>query len=467
MLLQISTSQNSATNLGFLLHKHPDKFQTFDHSFGKAHVFYPEASEEKTSVALLLDIDPIEMVKSARNLSGKGFALGHYVNDRPYVSSSFLSVAISKVFSTAMNGRCSKMPELVDQKWPFEVKISVVSAPKGGELLIRKLFEPLGYEVSVERHILDEKFTEWGDSKYYTLELKNTIRLQDLLSHLYVLLPALDNDKHYFVSQNEVEKLISKGKDWLEEHPEKEQIVNRYLINLRSLSKQALDQLQSEEELLQSKQEEQEISTELQEKKKSLHMQRLLAVALKLKESGAETVLDLGCGEGKLIKLLIKERQFRKIAGMDISFSELKKAKDRLRWDEMPLMMKDRIDLFQGSLTYRDKRLDGFDAAALVEVIEHMDENRLEAFEKVIFEHSRPDNVILTTPNQEYNVVFENMDEGQMRHNDHRFEWTRKEFADWSNNIAEKHAYKVDFFPLGEEHETFGPPSQMAVFKKI
>jgi len=462
MLLNITTTHKSATDLGYLLHKHPDKLQSIDLSIGKAHVFYPENSEEKTTASLLLDIDPIDMVRGGRNLSGKGFSLGQYVNDRPYVASSFMSVAIAKAFSTAMNGTCNKKPELVNIKMPFEVNISVLPAPKGGEMLIRKMFEPLGYQIEVERHILDEKFVDWGESKYYSVKLKHIITLHELLSHLYVMIPALDNDKHYYISENETEKLLEKGKGWLAGHPEKEQITKRYLLNLRSLSRKALEQLNDDsetEELIE------DAKTEEVKKKETLHQKRLSLVLEKLKESGAKKVLDLGCGEGKLIRMLLKERQFEKIAGMDVSYQELTKCKDRLHWDEMAPRQKDRIELFQGALTYKDKRLEGFDAAAIVEVIEHLDENRLKSFERVVFECAKPKTVVLTTPNGEYNVLFENMSEEQMRHDDHRFEWTRAEFEKWGGKVAAKHNYFVDFLPIGDEEQNVGAPSQMAIFR--
>ncbi len=462
MLLNITTTHQPATDLGYLLHKHPDRLQSVDLAIGKAHIFYPESSEEQTTVSLLLDVDPIDMVRGGRNLSGKGFSLGQYVNDRPYVASSFMSVAIAKAFSTAMKGQCKKCPELEGVEMPFEVKLSVLPAPKGGELLIRKMFEPLGYELELERHILDDKFEQWGKSKYYTLTLKHKITLQALLSHLYVLIPALDNDKHYYVSQNEIEKLLAKGKGWLADHPEKEQITKRYLFNLHSLSRQALS-------LLNEDSAEEETSTDLAKeaikRKETLHQKRLALVLEKLKETGATKVLDLGCGEGKLIRMLLKEKQFSKITGMDVSYQELSKCKERLYWDELAPKQKERIDLFQGALTYQDKRLEGFDAAAIVEVIEHLDENRLQSFERVVFECAQPKTVILTTPNSEYNVLFENMEANTMRHTDHRFEWTRKEFQDWANQVAKNNNYSVQFFPIGEEAENVGAPSQMAIFK--
>jgi len=462
MLLNITTTHKPATDLGYLLHKHPDKLQSIDLSIGKAHIFYPESSDEKTTVSLLLDIDPIDMVRGKRNFSGKRFSLGQYVNDRPYVASSFMSVAIAKAFSTAMNGKCSKKPDLVNIKMPFEIDISVLPAPKGGEILIRKMFEPLGYKVELERHILDEQFIRWGDSKYFTLKLTHTITLQELLSHLYVLIPALDNDKHYYVSQNEIEKLLEKGKGWLAEHPEKEQITKRYLYNLHSLSRQALERLNED---VNSDELQAEKETEDVKRKETLHQQRLSLVLEKLKESGAQSVLDLGCGEGKLIRMLLKQKQFNKISGMDVSYQELTRCKDRLHWDEMAPRQKERINLFQGALSYRDKRLEGFDAAAIVEVIEHLDENRLKSFERVVFECAKPKTVVLTTPNGEYNVLFENMEADTMRHTDHRFEWTRKEFETWANQVANTNNYKVQFLPIGEEDEKVGAPSQMAIFK--
>ncbi|MCC7245189.1 MAG: 3' terminal RNA ribose 2'-O-methyltransferase Hen1 [Saprospiraceae bacterium] len=465
MLINITTTHKPASDLGYLLHKHPDKFQSFELSVGKAHVFYPEMSENKATISLLIDIDPIELVRSARNLGGEGFTLGQYVNDRPYVTSSFSSVALSRVFSSAMNGRCKDKPELVDVQLPFEVLITALPVPKGGELLIRRFFEPLGYQVDLTGHQLDSKFPEWGKSKYYTLRLSNTITTSQLLTHLYVLIPALDNDKHYFVSESELEKLLQKGEGWLKTHPEKEQITRRFLKNVAYLSKQALQRLTDEVEgAVEQADENPEAVSESQKRRETLHDKRINMVTEKLVESGAESVLDLGCGEGKLIRSLLKHKQFRQITGMDVAYSELLKAQDRLRLNEMAPKQKERINLFQGSLMYRDKRFEGFDAAAVVEVIEHLDLNRLKAFERVLFEFAKPKTVVLTTPNKEYNVMWETLDGGEMRHDDHRFEWSRKEFADWAQKVAAAWHYNVEILPVGDEVETVGAPSQMAIF---
>lgn len=458
MLLTISVKNRPAGELGYLLHKHPDKLQTVDLSIGKAHIFYPECNDEITTAAMLLDINSVDLVKKARNLSGKGFALGQYVNDRTYVASSFMSVAISKAFSTAMNGNCKEKPELVNEKMEFHAKITSLPAPKGGELLIRRLFEPLGYQLKLERYILDEKFLNWGNSKYFTLELSHSITLKALLSHLYVLIPVLDNDKHYYVSQSEIDKLLIKGEGWLEAHPEKETITKRYLLNLKSLTKIALNRLYEEEENVS----ENLIQNEIKE---SLHNIRLNTVVEKLEDSGAESIIDLGCGEGKLLKLLLKNKQFKKIAGMDVSYYELLRAKDKLYWNEMSPMQKQRIDLFQSSLTYKDDRFKNYDAATIIEVIEHMDEDRLYSLERIVFEYAKPKTVLITTPNAEYNIMYENLANGAMRHTDHRFEWTRIEFENWALSVARKYNFSVEFFPIGKEEEEIGAPSQMGVFQ--
>ncbi|MEL6670066.1 MAG: 3' terminal RNA ribose 2'-O-methyltransferase Hen1, partial [Bacteroidota bacterium] len=318
-----------------------------------------------------------------------------------------------------------------------------------------------GYRVQLDRYLLDEQFPDWGPSKYYTLSLANSIPLKDLLSHLYVLMPALDNDKHYFVSQNEVDKLLQRGKGWLEGHPQKEQIISRYLINLRSLTNQALARLNDPVEI----DEQENLNQEEVDRKLSLHQQRLQRAFDELKKSGAKRVIDLGCGEGKLMRLLIRDKQFEKIVGMDVSYTELLKCKERLHWDDMAPRLRERLDLFQGSLMYRDERLSGYDAAAVVEVIEHLDENRLQAFERVLFEMARPKTIVLTTPNSEYNAKYEQLHAGSMRHDDHRFEWNRKQFWEWADAVAERNSYIVEITGVGESDEQFGSPSQIAVFK--
>jgi len=462
MLLTISTNQSPATDLGYLLHKNPARAQSFPLSFGQAHVFYPEASEQRCTAALLLDVDPVALVRGKQGSEG----IAQYVNDRPYVASSFLSVAIAQVYGSALGGRCRDRPEAAQTPIPLEVCVQVVRCTEGEEML-RRLFEPLGYQVEVKGYPLDGSFPDWGQSPYFTVRLTGTLRLSELLSHLYVLVPAMDAGKHYFVGDDEVDKLISKGEGWLSTHPEKETITRRYLKHRRSLVNDALAQLTQDEEP--DADEIQELNDQVEqaaERKISLHEERLSAVLAALKSSSAVRVLDLGCGEGRLIALLLKEWQFTEILGMDVSYRALEIAQDRLHFDRMPPMQRSRVKLIQGSLIYRDRRLDGYDAAAVVEVIEHLDPPRLAAFERVLFEFARPGTVVVTTPNIEYNPLFSTLPAGQFRHKDHRFEWTRAEFQAWAAGICERYSYTAAFAPVGPEDADAGAPSQMAVFTR-
>ena len=466
MLLTISYTGKPATDLGYLLHKSPFRVHSFEQVFGKAHVFYPETTSERCTAALLLDIDPVGLVRNRRGPSGEGYALEQYVNDRPYTASSFLSVAIARTFGTAMTGRSKERQELADKALPLEARITVLPC-RGGEALLRRLFEPLGYEVTARRHCLDEKFPEWGESPYFTVTLKAAIRLSDLLTHLYVLVPVLDDDKHYWVGDAEVEKLLRHGEGWLRDHPERDVITNRYLKHQKRLAREALSRLIGDEEpavdeLAETRAREEDAI----EKPISLAEQRMGAVLAALRSSGARRILDLGCGEGRLLRELIKDKAFTEIVGLDVSYRALEFASQKLRIDDLPSMQKERIRLIHGSLTYRDKRLAGYDAATVVEVVEHQDPPRLAAFERVLFEFARPQSVVVTTPNVEYNVKFETLPAGAMRHKDHRFEWTRAEFQSWASRIGERFGYFARFLPIGPEDPTLGSPTQMGIFSR-
>jgi 3' terminal RNA ribose 2'-O-methyltransferase Hen1 len=461
MLLTISTTHQPATDLGFLLHKNPSRIQTEELSFGKAHVFYPDAEPGLCTAALLVEVDTVSLVRG-RGPVGEGGQLQQYVNDRPYAANSFLSVAMGRLFTTAMSGRSKDRPELAEAAIPLVAHLPVIAA-RGGEGLVRRLFEPLGYLVELQGSQLDDQFPEWGDSPYVSLTLSSTTRLQDLLTHLYVLIPVLDNEKHYWVANDEIEKLLKRGEGWLSSHPEKDLIVSRYLKRQRNLTREALSRLLAEDspeaEAQEANPDEQD-----QEARTSLHQKRLETVRSVLQETGATRVVDLGCGEGKLLSLLMAEKQFENILGMDVSWRSLELAKERLRLDEMPERQRSRIQLIQGSLTYRDQRIAGYDAAAVVEVIEHLDAARLATFERIVFEFARPRHVVLTTPNAEYNAVFATLPMGEFRHGDHRFEWKRAEFEEWASKVAERFGYSVRFEPIGPQDPALGAPTQMAVF---
>ena len=456
MLLTITTTAPPATDLGYLLHKNPARLQTFELAFGHAHVFYPEAQEDRCTAALLVEVDPISLVR------GRGHTLDQYVNDRPYAASSFLSVAIAQVFGSALSGTSRERPELAERVLPLSATLSALPC-RGGEDLLRRLFEPLGYVVSTEVVPLDEVLAAGVASRYLTVRLTGQQRLVDLLSHLYVLVPVLDDDKHYWVGDDEVAKLVRHGEAWLAAHPERELVAARYLKHQRSLARQALAQLEEPHPEVTVAEPEPEL--EAPEAQLSLNEQRLGAVLAVLKQSGAKRVLDLGCGEGKLLRLLLKDPSFQDLVGVDVSHRALEIAAERLHLSELPERTRARIQLLQGALTYRDLRLAGYDAATVIEVIEHLDPPRLHAFERALFEFARPRLVVLTTPNAEYNVRYENLEVGQLRHHDHRFEWTRAEFVAWAERAAARYAYRVRFLSVGTEDLVVGAPTQMAVFE--
>ena len=465
MLLTLTTTHRPATDLGYLLHKNPGRPQAFDLSFGRAHVFYPEATAERCTAALLLEVDPVGLVRKRRGPAGEGFSLQQYVNDRPYVASSFLSVAIAQVLGSALGGTSRERAELSTTAIPLVARVSVLPC-RGGEGLLRRLFEPLGYAVAATRHALDEQFAEWGEGPYFTVELSGVVTLRELLTHLYVLVPVLDNEKHYWIDDEEVDKLMRHGGAWLAGHPEREQIVNRYLKHRKGLAREALARLMAAEETEDSDEAEEARAGEEErvEARISLNEQWLTAVVNELTASGATRVLDLGCSYGNLLRRLLSVKRFERIVGLDVSYRALEIAKERIGFERLPERQRARIELIQGSLTYRDKRLAGFDAAAVVEVIEHLDVARLAAFERVLFEFARPGTVIVTTPNVEYNVRFATLPAGQLRHKDHRFEWTRAEFAAWAGGVAERFGYSVRIGGIGDEDAEVGTPTQMAVF---
>ena len=468
MLLTITmtgTDAAPATDLGYLLHKNPGRPQAFSLAFGTAHVFYPAATADRCTAALRVVVDPVGLVRKS-SPAGDGFALQQYVNDRPYAASSLLSVAIAQVFSSALAGTSRERPGLTDVAVPLVAAMPAVPC-RGGEGLVRTLFEPLGYAVTADRVVLDGQFPEWGEGPYFGVTLSAAVPLHRLLSHLYVLVPVLDNDKHYWIGEDEVEKLLRHGAGWLATHPAKDAIARRYLKHRRHLADAALARLIDADPDAVEAADEQHADEEQQvERRISLNEHRHNAVVAELTAAGAKSVLDLGCSTGNLLRRLAGERQFERLVGVDVSHRALEVAADKLHLDRLSERQRERLQLRHSSLTYRDAALAGFDAAAVVEVIEHLDEPRLAAFERVVFEFARPGTVVVTTPNVEYNVRFETLPAGKLRHRDHRFEWTRAEFAAWAGRVAERFGYGVRVEPVGAVDAEVGPATQMAVFAR-
>ncbi|MFW6598499.1 3' terminal RNA ribose 2'-O-methyltransferase Hen1 [Propionibacteriaceae bacterium Y2011] len=465
MLLTVSTTHQPATDLGHLLHKHPDRVQQFPQSFGTATVLYPEATDDRCTAALLLEVDPIQLARGrARN--SPDFSLAQYVNDRPYAASSLLGVALADVFSTARHGRCRSRQELADSAIPLQITIPVLPC-RGGPDIARRLFEPLGWQVEAVPIPLDDQFPDWGDSRYVRLQLTGDVRLADALNQLYVLLPVLDESKHYWQGPDEVDKLLHSGGGWLAEHPDRELITRRYLGRSAGLTRIALTRLAELDDVLEgdATDTDDEEMLQPQERRVPLNTRRHEAVLAVLAEVGATSVIDLGCGPGQFLSRLLATPSLTRIAGCDVSARTLQIATRRLKLDRMNERQANRIDLFQAALTYVDDRLAGYDAAVLMEVIEHVDPPRLDALERVVFGGAQPGTVIVTTPNSEYNQLYDGLDGA--RHPDHRFEWDRAEFAVWSDRVGDAYGYAVSRRGVGDVDATHGTPTQLAVFTRV
>ncbi len=481
MLLTITTTHQPATDLGFLLRKNPARAHSRSLAQDTAHVFFPEATDARCTAALYVDIDPVGLVRGRKGPAGEGGLLDQYVNDRPYATSSLLSVAMNEMFRDALNGNSPDRPALVTTPMPLEFHLPVLRS-RGGEGLLRALFEPLGYAVEAQALPLDARFPAWGDSSYFALTLHITATLQAALSHLYVLIPVLDNTKHYWVGADEVQKLLKRGESWLPAHPARELIVRRYLCAKRSLVDEAIARLADYTDGMGEEDSTDADTTTLPgataatsagaaeqalEAPLSLNTQRMDTVSAAVQALGAASVIDLGCGEGKLLRRLLDLRELTRIVGVDVAHRTLEIAAERLHLERLPQRLAEKITLLHGSLTYRDARFEGFDVATVVEVIEHLDPPRLAAFERVLFEYAAPRAIVLTTPNREYNTLFAGMEAGHLRHTDHRFEWTRAEFAAWAGGVAARFGYAMEISGIGNTDATHGTPTQMAVFTRL
>ena len=460
MFLAIATTYEPATDLGYLLHKHPERLHEIEQTFGKAWVFYPDASPTRCEAVLVLDVDPVGLVQ------GKGRAEGlldQYVNDRPYAASSFLSVALNKAFRTAMTGVCNARQELADSAIPLEAVVAPLPLG-GGEKLLRLLFEPLGWSVHVEP-IVSPDATTVGEL-YARVKLTGVCRLSALLNYLYVLIPVLDDAKHYWVGEDEIDKLLKRGEGWLDQHPAKELIVRRYLRHRGILARAALVRLAPETQETAIEPAGRGTPEDALEAPIRLNDERMMAVVEALRATGAKTIADLGCGEGKLLQRLLRERWAERLIGLDPAARELEWAAKRLKLHLPGGPPEGRVLLLHGSLTYRDDRWASAEAAALIEVIEHLDPDRLALVERVVFGEARPATVVVTTPNAEYNALFPNLAAGAFRHPDHRFEWTRAQFEAWAEKIRSTYGYRPASSGIGRPDAALGAPTQMMVFNR-
>jgi hypothetical protein len=474
VLVTLSTTHVPATDLGFLLHKNPARAQQVEVSTGTAHVFYPEADEQRCTVALLLEVDPVGLVRTAR-AGGAEAALAQYVNDRPYAGSSLLAVALGRAFSSARRGVSKERPELVDVALPLEVHVPALSC-RGGADVARRFFAPLGWRVEATPVPLDETFPDWGDSRYVDLRLAGELRLADALNHLYVALPVLDDAKHHWIGADEVEKLLRAGSGWLAAHPERDLITRRYLG-----PPQRADPAGDRAAGRGRRHRPPGAGRRHRTAGRGGRWARAVGAGRGGRPPGAPGAAAARRGADRPAlgrrpagrRPGLRSRRvppgaagraaFTEVVGVDVSARALEVAARRLRLDRLPERQRARVRLLQSGLTYTDARLRGYDAAVLMEVVEHLDPDRLPALEHAVFAAATPTTVVVTTPNVEYNVRFEALPAGAFRHPGPPLRVDAQEFADWTTAVGDRHGYAVRLLGVGDEDPDVGTPSQMAV----
>lgn len=472
MFMSIRVTGEGARDLSYLLQKHPENIVERGTTIVKTQCFFPRYDETNVEFVVTGSMNPIDLVRKER--MGQ---LDEYVNDRPYVASSYFVTAFREALSSALNGKCAEKPDLVSKVWDLSITVPAIRNPpprneKDGTCsseFLAALFTPLGWSVTTTRGHADDRFPEWGESHIVSVTLSGLFPLMTALRHLFILLPVVDKTKHHAVDLQEAQKLISKGEGWLETHPMKAAIIGRYLGYKKKLVDAAtagLEAPETEEEIEEEEAEPAPAATE-EARFPSLHIQRHEAVIARMVFDGVfdgvtGSLCDLGCGEGRFIQHLYDQAAERKwipakIVGVDPSRFALRWARRKLKSDS--------VKLLQGSALFRDARLHGFDAMVAIEMIEHIDPERLPDFEQAVFGDYKPKRFYLTTPNREFNAVF-GIPDGELRHRDHRFEWTRDEFKDWCEHIFDQYNYTTEFFGVGQEDETYGQPSQGVVFTR-
>ena len=455
MLLTVTTSSPPATELGWLLHKHPDKVQRFDVKGGQAHVLYPEVSEARCTCALIVDIDPVTLVRGKPGSAGAG-VVRDYVNDRPYTANSITAAAMCEVFRSALNGRCEGRERVATTPLALEATLASVRLGAGAER-IGRLWGALGWEVEVTP--VDGT---GEDAKFAQLTLRGERHtLGALLRQLAVLVPAMDGRKHHYVSANDIEVLVRRGAEWLGEHPDREWIAKRFLNRQQTLAEAALERLAPEEG--EDDPETGETRMRANALRVPLQKARIETVRTRLIERGARRIVDVGCGEGALVRALMSEPAVEEVIGVDASTTALERAEHRMR--RAPEAQRAKVKLVHGPGGAVDPRWRACDAVALVETIEHIDPECWPSVERCVFEVAQPATVIVTTPNREYNPLY-GIAPGTRRHRDHRFEWTREEMRAWCEATAERYGYTVEIEGIGAVDPEHGAPTLMGVFTR-
>jgi 3' terminal RNA ribose 2'-O-methyltransferase Hen1 len=444
MQLTIKATGNNAEVISYLLAKNPNNLYERRNNGHFVRMFYNKFSHEEVEVTLFVTPDPIGL---ARN-SSETYDITSYINDREFVVSSIFCSFIRSSLGTALNGKPKEeYAAWVDHAFNIEFSFGPVASDLSDQQII-ELFNPLGYEVKISYGEANYQMDIKNKSTARFIVLKGLTTLQNGLRQLFVLIPVLDNYKHYYIDEKEIEKIERYGEGWLDTHPQRETIFRRALRFkelYRSVEKDTGTNQKGK--VLENK-----------VRLNDLRYEKIVDCINNL--NNKESIVDFGSGEGKLSVRLGFVKGVREILAVEPSeYATLKAIK---RFEEL----KDKEDFIQptpimGSLFYYDERLKSKDIMVLCEVIEHIDEYRLPKIMATIFREYKPKTLIITTPNKEYNQVYDMGKE--YRHPDHRFEWTREEFHEWC--IGQNPGnYELTFDGIGEEHQSFGFPTQLCLF---
>jgi 3' terminal RNA ribose 2'-O-methyltransferase Hen1 len=445
MQLTIQASGDNVQAISYLLAKNPNNLYERNHKGHLVRLFYSKFTETELEVTIFVTPDPIEMVKNNSN----SYDITHYINDREFAVSSIFCSFIRSALGTALNGQ----PKEEHLKWvnhPFSFNFEfgpVVSSLSDEKLM--NLFEPIGYEVTINRPEIEYSFPIKTKSSARYLSIKGMKTLQEGLRHLFVLIPVIDNYKHYFIDEKEIEKLERYGEGWLEQHPLRD-LIYRQALRFKEIYSLVEN----------SSKDEKKVEPVKKVRLNELRYEKIVNAVSQMKP---RSVVDFGSGEGKLSVQLGFVEGITEILAVEPSESASLKALERFN----KVKNKEKFvipELLWGSLFYYDERLKDKDVIILCEVIEHIDETRLPKAMDTLLHDYQPGALIITTPNREYNELYD-MEE-HLRHNDHRFEWTRAEFRQWCTERNYSNDYELLFDGIGEEHPSHGFPTQMCIFKR-
>ncbi|MFF2588046.1 3' terminal RNA ribose 2'-O-methyltransferase Hen1 [Peribacillus butanolivorans] len=445
MQLTIQASGDNVQAISYLLSKNPSNLYERNHKGHLVRLFYSKFTETELEATIFVTPDPIELVKGNSN----SYDINHYINDREFAVSSIFCSLIRSALGTALNGQPKEEhTEWVNHPFSFQFEFGpVVSSLSDNQL--KDLFEPIGYEVMITRPEIEYSFQIKDKSSARYISLKGMKTLQDGLRHLFVLIPVIDNYKHYYIDEKEIEKLERYGDGWLKDHPMRDYI---YRQSLRFKEVYSIVENRKPEEKKEEK-----------ESKVRLNDLRYEKIVDTVSQMNPRSIVDFGSGEGKLSVRLGFVEGIKEILAVEPSQTAAIKALGRFE----KVKNKEKFvvpETLWGSLFYYDERLKNKDVIILCEVIEHIDEYRLPKVLDTILHNYQPNALIITTPNREYNEVYDKED--VLRHNDHRFEWTRAEFRQWCTERNHRDIYSLKFEGIGEEHDTYGYPTQMCVFER-